>query len=226
MKKVLLVFVSIIAILSSCSKTNEDKVKASFINYAETHLDDPSSLEVVSIEIIDTIDMVKTLIDASNMHDSLSKAKDLACDSLMFNVNKYGSRLNNLPGFRTKWVEYMDLLEGDKNRLLGNAAVFLSTPDSYTSPDKIKDEDGMKLIASKVKYRTKENGSLKLKELEAYSSLNLEKIEYTGLDDVPEKYKKILRTLDFYNLDNEANIKVMKSAVDIIILIKSKYENY
>ena len=89
MKKVFIFLFSIIAIASSCSKTNEEKIKAAFTQYAENHLDDPSSLEIVSIEIKDTIDMVKMLSDASNWHDSISNAKEKACDSLINLVNKY-----------------------------------------------------------------------------------------------------------------------------------------
>ena len=219
MKKVFIFLFSIIAIASSCSKTNEEKIKAAFTQYAENHLDDPSSLEIVSIEIKDTIDMVKMLSDASNGHDSISNAKEKACDSLINLVNKYGRGLNNLPNFSNKWAEYMNLLESGLGRSFGNAINILSDLDSYTSPDRINDEEGMKLITSKVKYRTKENGSLKLKELDVYSSLDYEKIEYTGLDDAPEKYNKILKTLDSYNVDNEYNTKVLDCALSIIFLI-------
>lgn len=56
MRKFIFGIITLLAITTtSCTKTNEEKLKDAFREYAEKNLDDPSSLEILSIDSVDTI---------------------------------------------------------------------------------------------------------------------------------------------------------------------------
>lgn len=77
MRIIFLFALSILAItLASCTKTSEDKLKDAFKEYANKNLDDPSSLEILSIDSVDTIstrkcidELLKDSADLSNQNE-------------------------------------------------------------------------------------------------------------------------------------------------------------
>lgn len=216
MKKILYLFVLVSLVLfASCSKSNEDKIAAAFEDYASNNFDDPSTLEIVSIDIKDTIDFKKILDEMDQMRDSTSKAMNAKTDELLSLCNKYGRKLNYVPGFREQWADYMNLLEDNQTSRLSDLTLILSESDSKV--DSLTQED--RLIESTVKYRVKESGELKLKSLNVYSDLGLKAILYAEEHEVPEKYMFIQKKVTICSSMIEDNVKIIDAASSLIDLI-------
>lgn len=214
-----LLFLVFVPFFASCTKSNEEKIASAFKDYASNNFDDPSTLEIVSIEIKDTIDLKQMLDEMVLMSDSSSKLMSTKTDEVISLCDKYGRRLNNIPGFRERWADYMQILEDGQTSRIADVVSILSELDSKSSSksDSLSQED--RLIESTVKYRVRESGDLKLKTLNIYNDLQLNSVLFSEKDEAPTKYKKFQQQVSILSSLIQENSKVINGATELIDFI-------
>ncbi len=167
MKKLVYLLLAFMAI--SCSQSNEDRIKAAFMEYAKNNLDDPSQLdEIVSIDSLDTISSF-IFKEAIRIKHEVYKMEDSICDSLdsiihlYFRDEKYKPKLRYIHGLRDAFGESLEI----QSYLIDVLDNLYDHPDSALK--KIMAHKDTVIYEQKLTYRLKQKDGLKLHSCYVYS---------------------------------------------------------
>lgn len=220
-------FIIISFLVCSCV-SNEDKAQKAFTKYVKENFDDPASFkEVVSVNIEDTLrveELKKMVQDVKYWSDSLENYSKVLSDSLQTLIKLYdGAMFKKTEGFRDDWEDYISSIQEHSDELLSLLGMYLDGEISPLDTDSILALQDKVLYKVVVKYRVKENESLKLK-----TSVGLSDGDFDNTDFLlPEKgnkyanYLRISKTMDFYNKKIESSNKVLNKQLYLLDKIQN-----
>lgn len=227
----------------SCEKSNESKIWDAFQEYAKTNIDNPSSLEFVEIDSIDTLSTLKlkeTLTDIYHYCDSMKKTRKYI-DSIFFNCylsEQNRIMLRNIPIKNDK--EYVELwnalskLVHDRQSINEQNLMFALQGDTihsfiydyeYKNLMHLKDTT---FCTQRLSYRFKDNNGKHLKRMYVICDTLYNNFKFVeNKDNLPNEYAQLLLKIDNYTdkckiiFDMELeNIEILNS---LIHLLENRY---
>lgn len=172
--------------LCACNDSVEERIKDGLEKYAQFNFDDPSSLEFVAIDKVDTLSTTKIKNDIRNkmsLSDSLSVLHNRLCDSIVTYMNIFKAKGPHLKGMKDAWTDYesasIDYKSFQYEYFKGLLNDESSIPIALLSADSIsRITPDTALIITSVKYRIRTSDGFKLNIIKCYSDSCYNHLEF------------------------------------------------
>lgn len=226
MRKILLFFCAVI-IVSSCTHSNDDKIKEAFSEYVKQNFDDPSQMkEIVSITYGDTLtnkSFADMLSELSAMSDSLENLYKKMADKATTLSVQNGHKIRHNQSFKKDWIKYEESLQKGVEKRWMYAAAILSNDFIPITKDSILNYKDFALLDFTIKYRMdeKEDG-LKLKDIQGNIDLKSTNIYIgdSGNTDLLLFLKGVNKTISYYKDMIEINSDIVQKSQKVISYIE------